>query len=192
MILMIDNYDSFTYNVVHYLAELGAEVKVIRNDELSVDQVCDLAPEKIVISPGPCTPNEAGISMSLIKECAGKIPLLGICLGHQSIGQAFGGNIVRAKKVMHGKVSDIHHQDQGVFSGLNKPFTATRYHSLVIESASLPECLEVTAWTQDSSGNREEIMGVRHKEFDIQGVQFHPESILTQQGHDLLKNFLDT
>ena len=192
MILMIDNYDSFTYNVVHYLAELGAEVKVIRNDELSVDQVCDLAPEKIVISPGPCTPNEAGISMSLIKECAGKIPLLGICLGHQSIGQAFGGNIVRAKKVMHGKVSDIHHQDQGVFSGLNKPFTATRYHSLVIESASLPECLEVTAWTQDSSGNREEIMGVRHKEFDIQGVQFHPESILTQQGHDLLKNFLET
>lgn len=192
MILVIDNYDSFTYNVVHYLAELGAEVKVIRNDELSVDQVCDLAPEKIVISPGPCTPNEAGISMSLIKECAGKIPLLGICLGHQSIGQAFGGNIVRAKKVMHGKVSDIHHQDQGVFSGLNKPFTATRYHSLVIESASLPECLEVTAWTQDSSGNREEIMGVRHKEFDIQGVQFHPESILTQQGHDLLKNFLDT
>lgn len=191
MILMIDNYDSFTYNVVHYLAELGAEVKVVRNDELSVEQVLELAPEKIVISPGPCTPNEAGISMNLIREAAGKIPLLGICLGHQSIGQAFGGSIVRAKKVMHGKVSDIHHADQGVFSGLNKPFTATRYHSLVIESRSLPDCLEVTAWTEDRSGGTDEIMGVRHREFDIQGVQFHPESILTQQGHDLLKNFLD-
>lgn len=192
MILMIDNYDSFTYNVVHYLAELGADVKVVRNDEISIEQVLDLAPEKIVISPGPCTPNEAGICLNLINEVAGKIPLLGICLGHQSIGQAFGGKIVRAKQVMHGKVSDMYHADQGVFAGLNKPFTATRYHSLVIEAESLPDCLEVTAWTQDSAGGVEEIMGIRHKEFDVQGVQFHPESILTQQGHELLKNFLDS
>ena len=191
MILMIDNYDSFTYNVVHYLAELGADVKVVRNDEISIQQTLELAPEKIVISPGPCTPNEAGISLALISEVAGKIPLLGICLGHQSIGQAFGGKIVRAKQVMHGKVSDMYHADQGVFAGLNNPFTATRYHSLVIEAESLPDCLEVTAWTQDSSGGMDEIMGIRHKEFDIQGVQFHPESILTQQGHELLKNFLD-
>ena len=190
MILMIDNYDSFTYNVVHYLAELGADVKVVRNDEVSVAQVLELQPEKIVISPGPCTPNEAGISLALIDAVAGNIPLLGICLGHQSIGQAFGGKIVRAKKVMHGKVSDIHHADKGVFAGLNKPFTATRYHSLVVEQESLPDCLEVTAWTQNESGEPDEIMGVRHRQYDIQGVQFHPESILTQQGHELPKNFL--
>ncbi len=190
MILMIDNYDSFTYNVVHYLAELGADVKVMRNDELSVEEVLQMQPEKIVISPGPCTPNEAGISMPLIKAAIGQIPLMGICLGHQSIGQAFGGNIVRAKKVMHGKVSDIYHNNLGVFKGLNNPFTATRYHSLVIEAATLPECLEVTAWTQDENGAMDEIMGVRHREYDVEGVQFHPESILTQQGHDLLDNFL--
>ncbi len=191
MILMIDNYDSFTYNVVHYLAELGADVKVVRNDELSVQQALELNPQKIVISPGPCTPNEAGISMALIEAVAGKIPLLGICLGHQSIGQVFGGRIVRAKQVMHGKVSDIYHADQGVFANLNNPFTATRYHSLVIDSQSLPDCLEVTAWTRDEKGEMDEIMGVRHRQYDIEGVQFHPESILTQQGHDLLKNFLD-
>lgn len=190
MILMIDNYDSFTYNVVHYLAELGAEVKVVRNDEISVEQALEMRPEKIVISPGPCTPNEAGISLSLIQAARGNIPLLGICLGHQSIGQAFGGNIVRAKKVMHGKVSDIYHNNQGVFKGLTDPFTATRYHSLVIEAATLPSCLEVTAWTQDEKGEMDEIMGVRHTEYDVEGVQFHPESILTQQGHDLLDNFL--
>jgi anthranilate synthase component 2 len=191
MILMIDNYDSFTYNVVHYLAELGAEIKVVRNDDISVEQALEMRPEKIVISPGPCTPNEAGISLPLIQAAKGKIPLLGICLGHQSIGQAFGGNIVRAKKVMHGKVSDMHHDNQGVFKGLTNPFTATRYHSLVIEAATLPECLEVTSWTQDENGEMDEIMGVRHTEYDVEGVQFHPESILTQQGHDLLKNFLD-
>lgn len=191
MILMIDNYDSFTYNVVHYLAELGADVKVVRNDEISVAQALEMQPDKIVISPGPCTPNEAGISLPLIQAARGKIPLLGICLGHQSIGQAFGGNIVRAKKVMHGKVSDMYHNNQGVFKGLTNPFTATRYHSLVIEAATLPECLEVTSWTQDENGEMDEIMGVRHTEYDVEGVQFHPESILTQQGHDLLKNFLD-
>ena len=191
MILMIDNYDSFTYNVVHYLAELGAEVKVVRNDEISVQEALALQPEKIVISPGPCTPNEAGISLDLINAAKGKIPLLGICLGHQSIGQAFGGKIVRAKQVMHGKVSDMHHADKGVFKGLNKPFTATRYHSLVIEAASLPDCLEVTSWTQTPEGGVDEIMGVRHREYDIEGVQFHPESILSQQGHDLLANFLN-
>jgi len=191
MILMIDNYDSFTYNVVHYLAELGAEIKVVRNDDISVEQALEMQPEKIVISPGPCTPNEAGISLPLIQAATGQIPLLGICLGHQSIGQAFGANIVRAKKVMHGKVSDMHHDNQGVFKGLTNPFTATRYHSLVIEAATLPECLEVTSWTQDENGEMDEIMGVRHTEYDVEGVQFHPESILTQQGHDLLKNFLD-
>jgi anthranilate synthase component 2 len=191
MILMIDNYDSFTYNVVHYLAELGAEIKVVRNDDISVEQALEMQPEKIVISPGPCTPNEAGISLPLIQAATGEIPLLGICLGHQSIGQAFGGNIVRAKKVMHGKVSDMHHDNQGVCKGLTNPFTATRYHSLVIEATTLPECLEVTAWTQDENGEMDEIMGVRHTEYDVEGVQFHPESILTQQGHDLLKNFLD-
>ena len=191
MILMIDNYDSFTYNVVHYLAELGADIKVVRNDEISVQEALALQPEKIVISPGPCTPNEAGISLDLINAAKGKIPLLGICLGHQSIGQAFGGKIVRAKQVMHGKVSDMHHADKGVFKGLNKPFTATRYHSLVIEAASLPDCLEVTSWTETPEGEIDEIMGVRHREYDIEGVQFHPESILSQQGHDLLANFLN-
>ena len=190
MLLMIDNYDSFTYNVVQYFGELGADVKVFRNDEISVQDIEKLNPERLVISPGPCTPNEAGISVEAIKHFAGKLPILGICLGHQSIGQAFGGNIIRAGQVMHGKVSDVYHEDKGVFAGLNKPFTATRYHSLVIEKETLPDCLEVTAWTQNADGSIEEIMGVQHKTLPIQGVQFHPESILTQQGHDLLNNFL--
>jgi anthranilate synthase component II len=192
MILMIDNYDSFTYNLVHYLAELDAEVEVIRNDQISVADALALKPEKIVISPGPCTPTEAGISVPLIAEAAGKVPILGVCLGHQSIGQVFGGKIVRARQVMHGKVSPIHHEGRGVFSGLPSPFIATRYHSLVIEQASLPACLEVTAWTTDSSGEMDEIMGVRHREYDIEGVQFHPESILTEHGHALLRNFLQS
>lgn len=191
MILMIDNYDSFTYNVVHYLAELGAEVKVIRNDELSLEQAVALRPEKLVISPGPCTPNEAGICVPLIRQLAGQIPILGICLGHQAIGQAFGGRIVRARQVMHGKVSDIYHSGKGVFSGLPSPYEATRYHSLVIERASLPESLEMTAWTQKEDGTVDEIMGVRHRDMPIQGVQFHPESILTRHGHKLLENFLN-
>ena len=191
MILMIDNYDSFTYNVVQYLGELKADVKVVRNDEITVQDIETLAPEKIVISPGPCTPNEAGISLATVNAFAGSIPLLGICLGHQSIGQAFGGKIVRARKVMHGKTSLIHHGGAGVFSGLSNPFEATRYHSLVIEKASLPDCLEVTAWTQTEDGQRDEIMGVRHREYAVEGVQFHPESILTQHGHDLLRNFLE-
>lgn len=190
MLLMIDNYDSFTYNVVQYLGELKADVKVVRNDEISIEQIEALAPEKIVISPGPCTPNEAGISIAAIQHFAGKIPLLGICLGHQSIGQAFGGKIIRAKQVMHGKTSQVFHNDSSVFKGLSNPFTATRYHSLVIEQESLPDCLEVTAWTENEDGSIEEIMGVRHRELDIHGVQFHPESILTQHGHDLLANFL--
>lgn len=192
MLLMIDNYDSFTYNVVQYLGELGAEVQVYRNDEISVAEVAALQPERIVISPGPCTPNEAGVSMAVIEAFAGKLPLLGICLGHQSIGQVFGGRVVRAKQVMHGKTSMIHHKDTGVFSGLPRPFEATRYHSLVIESGSLPDCLEVTAWTEDETGALDEIMGVRHREYPIEGVQFHPESILTRQGHDLLANFLNS
>ncbi len=191
MLLMIDNYDSFTYNVVQYLGELGAEVKVVRNDEISIDDIEALAPEKIVISPGPCTPNEAGISLATIERYKGKLPILGICLGHQSIGQAFGGKIVRAGQVMHGKTSEVFHCNAGVFKGLNNPFTATRYHSLVIDQHSLPDCLEITAWTETPDGNMEEIMGVRHKELEIEGVQFHPESILTEHGHDLLKNFLD-
>lgn len=190
MILMIDNYDSFTYNVVQYLAELKADVKVVRNDEITVEEIAALAPEKIVISPGPCTPNEAGVSVATIEKFAGKIPLLGICLGHQSIGQAFGGKIVRAREVMHGKISPMYHNDQGVFKGLSNPFNATRYHSLVIEKDSLPDCLEVTAWTQTADGEIDEIMGVRHKTLDIEGVQFHPESILSEHGHDLLDNFL--
>ena len=190
MILMIDNYDSFTYNVVHYLAELGAEVKVVRNDEMTVDEVLDLNPAKIVVSPGPCTPNEAGISTALIERVAGQIPLLGICLGHQSIGQVFGGHIVRARQVMHDKVSAMHHRGVGVFAGLPSPFTATRYHSLVIDRNTLPDCLEITSWTLDEAGKVDEIMGVRHRDFDIEGVQFHPESILTEHGHQLLKNFL--
>jgi len=191
MLLMIDNYDSFTYNLVQYFGELGAEVRVVRNDELSVEQVAALNPERIVISPGPCTPNEAGISVPLIAAMTGKVPILGVCLGHQSIGQAFGGRIIKAPEVMHGKTSPVHHIDQGVFSGLSNPFEATRYHSLVIEQSSLPDCLEVTAWTQTAEGGREAIMGVRHRELPIQGVQFHPESILTQHGHQLLRNFIE-
>jgi len=190
MLLMIDNYDSFTYNVVQYLGELKADVKVIRNDEMNIDEIKALNPERLVVSPGPCTPNEAGVSVEAIKTFAGQIPILGICLGHQSIGQAFGGNIVRAHHVMHGKTSMIHHNTQGVFAGLTNPFEATRYHSLVIERASLPDCLEITAWTETESGEVDEIMGVRHKELAIEGVQFHPESILTQHGHDMLQNFL--
>ena len=190
MILMVDNYDSFTYNVVQYLAELKAEVQVYRNDQITIAEIEQLGPEKIVISPGPCTPNEAGVSVEAIKYFAGKIPILGICLGHQSIGQAFGGEIVRAKQVMHGKTSMIHHNNSGVFSGLTNPYEATRYHSLVINQDTLPDCLEVTAWTQNKDGSRDEIMGVRHKELAVEGVQFHPESILTQHGHDLLENFL--
>lgn len=190
MILMIDNYDSFTYNVVQYLAELNADVKVVRNDEITIAEIEALAPQKIVISPGPCTPNEAGVSVATIKTFAGRIPLLGICLGHQSIGQAFGGDIVRARQVMHGKLSAIHHADKGVFQGLTNPYQATRYHSLVIDKNTLPDCLEVTAWTQTDDGQMDEIMGVRHKTLDVEGVQFHPESILTEHGHDLLRNFL--
>lgn len=190
MILMVDNYDSFTYNVVQYLAELKADVQVHRNDQITIAEIEALAPEKIVISPGPCTPNEAGISVEAIKHFAGKIPILGICLGHQSIGQAFGGEIVRANQVMHGKTSMIQHKNTGVFSGLTNPFEATRYHSLVINQNTLPACLEVTAWTQNDDGTLDEIMGVRHKELAVEGVQFHPESILTQHGHDLLNNFL--
>jgi anthranilate synthase component 2 len=184
-LLMIDNYDSFTYNLVQYLGELGQDVLVYRNDEIDLDQVAALKPRHIVISPGPCTPNEAGISVPLIKAFAGKIPMLGVCLGHQSIGQAFGGNIIHAKQLMHGKTSLIHHKDEGVFKGLPNPYTATRYHSLVIERETIPDCLEITAWTEDG-----EIMGVRHKTMPIEGVQFHPESILTEYGHELLDNFL--
>ena len=190
MILMIDNYDSFTWNVVQYLGELGAEVKVVRNDEIAADAIEALAPAKIVISPGPCTPNEAGISLEVIRRFAGRIPILGVCLGHQCIGQAFGGRIVRARQVMHGKTSLIHHAGTGVFRGLANPFQATRYHSLVIEKESCPERLEVTAWTVDEHGRVDEIMGVRHRDLAIEGVQFHPESILTEHGHALLANFL--
>jgi anthranilate synthase component 2 len=185
MLLMIDNYDSFTYNLVQYLGELGQEVVVYRNDEIDLEKISALKPRYIVISPGPCTPNEAGISVPLIKEFAGKTPLLGVCLGHQSIGQAFGGNIIHAKQVMHGKTSQVSHHNTGVFKGLPDPFTATRYHSLVIERETLPDCLEITASTDDG-----EIMGVRHKTLAVEGVQFHPESILTEHGHDLLNNFL--
>lgn len=191
MLLMIDNYDSFTYNIVQYLGELGADVRVFRNDAISIAEIEAMAPEKIVISPGPCTPNEAGISVACIEHFAGKIPILGICLGHQSIGQAFGGQIVRAGKVMHGKLSLMHHTGVGVFAGLDNPFTATRYHSLVIDKATLPDCLEVTAWTQCDDGTLDEIMGVRHRSLAVEGVQFHPESILSEHGHQLLKNFLD-
>lgn len=185
MLLMIDNYDSFTYNLVQYLGELGEDVRVVRNDAITLAEVAALQPARIVISPGPCSPNEAGISVPLIKEFAGKIPLLGVCLGHQSIGAAFGGKIVHARQLMHGKTSPIHHANVGLFHGLPNPVTATRYHSLAIERESLPDCLEITAWTDDG-----EIMGVRHKSFDVEGVQFHPESILTQSGHDLLRNFI--
>jgi anthranilate synthase component 2 len=191
MILMIDNYDSFTYNIVQYLAELKADVQVYRNDEISIADIERLAPEKIVISPGPCTPNEAGISVETITHFAGRLPILGVCLGHQSIAQAFGGKIVRAKQVMHGKTSLMHHSNSGVFSGLTNPFEATRYHSLVIEQSSLPSCLDITAWTENADGSIDDIMGVRHRPLPIEGVQFHPESILTEHGHDLLNNFLE-
>jgi len=190
MLLMIDNYDSFTFNIVQYFGELGADVRVYRNDELSIEQIEDMQPDHLVISPGPCTPTEAGVSVEAIKHFAGRLPILGVCLGHQSIGQAFGGDIVHAREVMHGKTSPIFHADTGVFSGLPNPFQATRYHSLVIDRASLPDCLEITAWTE-RDGQMDEIMGVRHREYDIQGVQFHPESILTEHGHQMLKNFLD-
>lgn len=190
MLLMIDNYDSFTYNVVQYLGELGAEVEVHRNDEISLDAIRRLAPEMIVISPGPCTPNEAGISMDVIRTFGPRIPTLGICLGHQAIGQVFGGEVVRAREVMHGKTSMIHHDGSGVFRGLPQPFEATRYHSLIVARESLPECLEITAWTEFDNGDMDEIMGLRHRELPIEGVQFHPESILTTTGHDLLRNFL--
>ena len=192
MLLMIDNYDSFTYNVVQYLAELGADVQVYRNDEITIEQIEALNPERLVISPGPCTPNEAGISMDAIRHFAGKLPILGICLGHQSIGQVYGGDVIRAGKVMHGKVSAVYHNDAGVFRGLNNPLQATRYHSLVIDKNTLPDCLEVTAWTRNDDSSVEEIMGVRHKTLPIEGVQFHPESIMTEQGHELLRNFLRT
>ena len=192
MLLMIDNYDSFTYNVVQYLAELGADVQVYRNDEITIEQVAALNPERLVISPGPCTPNEAGISMAAIRHFAGKLPILGICLGHQAIGQVYGGDVIRAGRVMHGKVSPVFHTDQGVFAGLANPLTVTRYHSLVIDKTTLPDCLEVTAWTRNDDGSIEEIMGVRHKTLPIEGVQFHPESIMTEQGHELLRNFLRT
>ena len=190
MLLMIDNYDSFTYNVVQYFAELGADVQVYRNDEITIEQIEALNPDHLVISPGPCTPNEAGISVEAIRHFSGKLPILGICLGHQSIGQVFGGYIVRAGRVMHGKTSPVIHANQGVFEGLENPLVATRYHSLVIDKKTLPECLEITAWTENQDGSMEEIMGVRHKELDIEGVQFHPESILTVQGHELFNNFL--
>lgn len=191
MILMLDNYDSFTFNLVQYLMELGVEVKVARNDEISVDEIAALTPSHIVVSPGPCTPNQAGISLDVVGRFAGKIPLFGVCLGHQAIGQFFGGQVVRAKQVMHGKTSLIHHTGQGVFADLPSPYTATRYHSLVVDAASLPDCLEVTAWTLTEDGQRDEIMGLRHRELDVQGVQFHPESILSEHGHHMLKNFLE-
>lgn len=190
MLLMLDNYDSFTYNVVQYLGELGADVKVVRNDELSVAEIEALNPERIVVSPGPCTPNEAGVSLELIRHFAGKLPILGVCLGHQSIGQAFGGDVVRARQVMHGKTSPVIHENDGVFAGLNNPLTVTRYHSLVVRRETLPECLEATAWTVKDDGAVDEIMGLRHKTLNIEGVQFHPESILTEQGLELFANFL--
>jgi anthranilate synthase component II len=191
MILMIDNYDSFTYNLVQYLGELGAEVQTHRNDQITVDEVAALRPSHIVLSPGPCTPNEAGICLELIGRLQGTFPILGVCLGHQSIGQAFGGRVVRARDVMHGKTSAIHHAGSGVFRGLPSPYTATRYHSLIVEQAGFPDCLEVTAWTARGDGGRDEIMGLKHKTLPLEGVQFHPESILTEHGHALLKNFLE-
>jgi anthranilate synthase component 2 len=191
MLLMIDNYDSFTYNLVQYFGELGADVHVYRNDQITIEEIEKLAPEYLVISPGPCTPNEAGVSVEAIKHFAGKVPILGVCLGHQSIGQAFGGKIVHANEIMHGKTSMVKHHDIGVVKGLSNPLEATRYHSLVIEKDSLPDCFEVTAWTEKDNGEIDEIMGVRHKDMAIEGVQFHPESILTQHGHDMLRNFLE-
>ena len=191
MLLMIDNYDSFTYNLVQYLQALGAEVRVERNDALSVDDIEKLAPQRIVISPGPCTPNEAGVSMAVIERMGATIPILGVCLGHQSMGQVYGGDVVRAGKIMHGKTSRIRHEGKGVFAGLPDGYEATRYHSLVVDKATLPDCLEVTAWTENDDASMEEIMGLRHREYPVEGVQFHPESILTQHGHALLKNFLE-
>ncbi len=191
MLLMIDNYDSFTYNLVQYFGELGADVQVHRNDKITIAEIEALNPDHIVISPGPCTPNEAGISLEVIKHFAGKKPLLGVCLGHQSIGQAFGGDIIHARKIMHGKTSPIYHNNGSVFKALNNPVTATRYHSLVIDKETLPDCFEITAWTQNEDGSMDEIMGIQHKTLPIEGVQFHPESILTEQGHALLKNFID-
>ena len=192
MLVMIDNYDSFTYNLVQYLGELGADVRVFRNDEVTVDEIRALNPERIMISPGPCTPNEAGVSMDVIRAFAGEVPILGVCLGHQSIGQVFGGDIVHAREIMHGKTSLVYHKGEHVFKGLSNPYTATRYHSLVIDKNTLPDCLEITAWTETENGEVDEIMGVRHKELNVEGVQFHPESILTEHGHDLLKNFLES
>ncbi len=191
MLLMIDNYDSFTYNLVQYLQALGAEVEVVRNDALSVDEIAKKAPQRIVISPGPCTPNEAGVSLELIERLGATTPILGVCLGHQSIGQVYGGDVIRAGRIMHGKVSPIRHQGRGVFAGLPDRYEATRYHSLVVDKTTLPSALEVTAWTENDDGSMEEIMGLRHREFPVEGVQFHPESILTQHGHALLKNFLE-
>ncbi|MBO9794147.1 MULTISPECIES: anthranilate synthase component II [Xanthomonas] len=190
MLLMLDNYDSFTYNLVQYLQALGAEVIVVRNDAMSVDQIAALKPERIVISPGPCTPNEAGISLQLIEQLGQTTPILGVCLGHQSIGQVYGGDVIRAGNIMHGKTSPIRHQGKGVFAGLPDSYEATRYHSLVVDKTTLPDTLEVTAWTENPDGSMEEIMGLRHRQFPVEGVQFHPESILTQHGHALLKNFL--
>jgi len=190
MLLMIDNYDSFTYNLVQYFGELGQEVWVYRNDQITPEQIAELQPGYLVLSPGPCTPNQAGVSLAAVERFAGHLPILGVCLGHQSIGQAFGGRIVRAGQVMHGKISEVYHTDQGVFAGLPSPFTVVRYHSLVIEKATVPDCLEVTAWTQTPAGDLDEIMGVRHKTLPVEGVQLHPESILTEHGHALLRNFL--
>ena len=192
MLLVIDNYDSFTYNLVQYLAELGAEVQVRRNDAVTVEQIRAMAPSHLLISPGPCTPNEAGVSLAVVSELGGEIPLLGVCLGHQAIGQAFGGSVVRARQVMHGKTSPMHHRGQGVFAGLPQPFEATRYHSLIVAEADLPAELEITAWTEHADGSRDEIMGLKHRELPIEGVQFHPESILTRDGKALLKNFLES
>ena len=191
MLLMIDNYDSFTYNVVQYLGELGAEVKVIRNDEMTIAQIEALNPERIVVSPGPCTPSEAGVSIEAILHFAGKLPILGVCLGHQGIGQVYGGTVIRAGNIMHGKTSPIRHEGKGVFAGLPDRYEATRYHSLVVDKATLPDVLEITAWTEHADGSMEEIMGLRHRQHPVEGVQFHPESILTQHGHALMKNFLD-
>ena len=191
MLLMIDNYDSFTYNLVQYFGELGADVQVHRNDKITIAEIEALNPDKIVISPGPCTPNEAGISLEVIRHFSGKKPILGVCLGHQSIGQAFGGEIVHANEIMHGKTSPVYHENSSVFKELSNPFKATRYHSLVINKATLPDCFNITAWTQNDDGSLDEIMGIQHKTVPIEGVQFHPESILTEHGHDLLKNFLD-
>jgi anthranilate synthase component 2 len=190
VLLVIDNYDSFTYNLVQYFGELGEDVHVIRNDALDVAGIAALKPDRIVISPGPCTPTEAGVSLAVLEHLAGTVPILGVCLGHQSLGQAFGGKVIRAKTIMHGKTSRIRHEGKGVFAGIPDQFEATRYHSLVVERESLPDCLEVTAWTENADGSFDEIMGLRHRTLDVEGVQFHPESILTQHGHDLLRNFL--